>query len=210
MLEVSVQRQDLADEYGAWVNRALVAIQADNSYNCMRHLGSVTITSGTSSVRLPADFKEFVPAQGAIAVTDATVTNRSLQPCELVTREKLIRIRSSTILAPTVFDRGLQVFETTDGDTAFLNTLDAAPQDLLFTISYFRYLPPLAADDDQNYLTRTYEDMVQARTKAVAFSVINDPLEGAELAKYEIHRRKAVTHDARLRTQGRINRMGGG
>ena len=172
----------------------------------MRTTGNVTITANTSSVRLPDDFKEFVPDVGGIAVNDPN-EQVGLQPCDLVTREKLLRTRSS--LNTNLGIIGLQVYETTDGDISSLNIFDTAGQDLTFTIAYFRYLPKLAADTDQNYLTRTYEDMVQARVKAVAFSVINDPLEAAELAKYELHRKKAVIHDSRLRTNGRVNRMGG-
>lgn len=209
MLDVSVNRGDLTDQYGDWINRALKAIQADNSYNCMRHSTDVEIAGSESSVKLPADFKEFVPDIGGISVVDALATSRGRMPCDLVTEEKLIRTRAASGLPSSVWGNGLQVFATTDGDNTFLNILDIASGTLTFTIKYFRYLPSLAADTDQNFLTRTYEDMVQARVKAVAFSLINDPLEAAELTKYEIHRKKAVIHDARIRAIGRINRMGG-
>jgi hypothetical protein len=202
MLEIGIARDDLASEYDGWINRGIRAVQRDHSYNCMRHVGVVTMTSGTSSVLLPSDFKELQPQKGSVSVFDAAT---GYYMCEVTTREKLIRQSLSA--------RGggfqASIFLSSDGNVASLNFLDTTLSDVTFSVAYFRFLPPLLADTDENYLTREFEDLVQAKIKHIAFSAINDPQASTELAAYEIEKRRTIPFDARQRIQGQLAQMGG-
>lgn len=202
MLEIGVAREDLSGEYTEWVNRGLRAVQRDHSYNCMRHLSNITMTAGTSTVALPGDFKELCPQRGSVSLYDPT---SGYFPCEVVTREKLIQ----GDLVPRDVTFGARIFLSNDGNQAFLNFLDNTFSEVTFSIAYFRFLPPLSADTDENYLSREFEDMVQAKIKQIAFSSINDPQAASELALYEVEKRRAVAFDARQRSQGQLVRMGG-
>jgi hypothetical protein len=88
MLEIGIARDDLASEYDNWINRGIRAVQRDHSYNCMRHVDTVTMASGTSSVLLPSDFKELQPQKGSVSIFDAAT---GYYVCEVTTRELLIR-----------------------------------------------------------------------------------------------------------------------
>lgn len=202
MLEIGVAREDLSGDYNDWINRGVRATQRDHSYNCMRHVANVTMSSGSSTVALPGDFKELCPQKGSVSLYTAT---EGYFPCEVVTREKLIQ----GDLVPRDITFGSRVFLSNDGNQAFLNFLDNTFTDVTFSIAYFRFLPLLSADTDENYLTREFEDMVQAKIKQIAFSSINDPQAASELALYEVEKRRAIAFDARQRSQGQLVRMGG-
>ena len=168
----------------------------------MRHVASVTMAAGTSSVALPDNFKQLQPQQGSVALYDAV---DGYFPCEVLTRERILLARSS----PQNGRFNVRVFLSNDGNQEFLNYLDNTTTAATFSIAYFRFLPPLVADSDENYLTREFEEMIQAKIKQIAFSTINDPQAGVELGLYEVEKRKAVAFDARQYVQGRNVRMGG-
>lgn len=203
MLEIGIARDDLAADYTEWINRGLRAVQRDHSWNFMRHVSNVTMLGGTSSVALPADFKELQPQRGAVSLFDPAL---GLFPCDVTSRESLIF--SATVPRGNLFSQA-RVFLSNDGNQAFLNFLDNTSSDVTFAIAYFRFLPPLTADADENYLTREFEDMIQAKIKQIAFSSINDPQAAAELGLYEVEKRRAIAFDARQRIQGQNMRMGG-
>lgn len=203
MLDVSVNRSDLSDQYDDWINRGIRAIQRDFDYNCMRHVASVPMLLGQSTAQLPNDFKRLQTEKGSVALYDP-VRGGNI-PVEVKTRERLVCL-TQTQTRTTI----PQVFLSNDGKTAFLNLLDTTSNNITFSVAYFRYLPKLVAETDENYFTVEFEDMVQARVKAVAFSIINDPIEAAELAKYtNIHLPAAKVFDTLQRMQGRTSQMGG-
>lgn len=201
MLDISVGRSDLTGEYDRWINEGLRTIQRDFNYSCMRHVGQITMTNGTSSVRMPADFKQLQIEKGSVSLVDPSLGKI---PVLVRTRERLI-CQNRVTTRSTIPD----VFLSNDGDTAYLNLLDNTSGDSTFEIAYFRYLPPLVADTDENYITREFSGMTKASIKAIAFGEINDPLESAELAKYEIDKKAAKVFDTLQRTQGRTLQMGG-
>lgn len=207
MLEVSVMRDDLAEFHKDWINRGLREICQDASFNCMRTSAEVTIESGTSFVSLPADFKELTPARSPVHLVG---TDGALSPVDVTRREDIIKLRA-TFLSPVASARSgsTDVFLSNNGETWTLNLLDEATSDTTFDVSYFRILPPLEADDASNYLTRTYEDLVEAKVKAIAFSQVNDPITAAWETKYELAKRRAVSDDTRRWTRGRRTQMGG-
>jgi hypothetical protein len=205
MLEIGIARDDLAGDYTDWINRGVRACQRDHSYNCMRHVSNVTMAAGTSSVVLPGDFKELQPKTHRNGPVNVYSVAEGYTAVEILSREALISAAPSpgSVFAQT------RMFMSNDGNQAFLNFLDNTSTDVTFSVAYFRFLPPLSADSDENYLTREFEDMVQAKIKQIAFSSINDPQAAAELALYKIEKERAVAFDARQRSQGQNTRMGG-
>lgn len=205
MLDISIARDDLSGEYTSWINRGVRAVQRDHSFNCMRHVSNITMTAGTSAVVLPGDFKELQPKKHKVGPVTLYTPTQGYFSVEVTSREALIGA------APMARGTETQarVYESNDGNQAFLNFLDNTQADATFSVSYFRFLPPLVADTDENYLTREFEEMVQAKIKQIAFSSINDPQAVTELALYETEKRKAIAFDAKQRAQGQNIRMGG-
>lgn len=206
VLEVSVMRDDLAEFYKDWVNQSIREICQDASFNCMRHLAQVTIPASSSSVALPNDFKELTPARTPIHLVG---TDGKLSPVDVTRREDIIKIRA-TYLSPiaTSLTGSIDVYLSSDADGWTLNLLDATTTAATFAVSYFRILPAIEAETDGNYLTRTYEDMVKSKLRAIAFAEVNDPIAASWEAKYELAKRRAVGDDARRWAKGRKTQMG--
>jgi hypothetical protein len=207
VLEVSVMRDDLSEFHKAWINQALREICQDISFNCMRTSSTVTITSGNSSTLLPADFKELTPARPPVHLIG---TDGALSPVDVTRREDIIKLRA-VFRSPvaTSLTGSTQVFIENDGQSWTLNLIDDADSDTDFDVSYFRILPNLEDDDDSNYLTITYEDLVESKLKAIAFAKVNDPVSTFWEGKYELAKRRASGDDARRWTRGRRLQMGG-
>lgn len=201
VLEVAVNRSDMSEFYGDWVNQALRTIYQDVSWNCMRTNADVVISANTSFVSLPSDFKELTKAQSPVC---ARATDDSLIPVDVTRREDIIRLAATRL--PYIADR---VYIDNDGDGWTLCLLNNATTDLTFNVSYYRLLPSLEADTDTNYILTSYEEMVKAKIKAVGFSEINDPLGDAWEARYRMAKTKAAADDANRYTAGRRMQMGG-
>lgn len=208
VLEVSVNRPDLSESYGDWVNEALLGICQDVSYNCMRTSVKVTISAGSSFASLPADFKELTKPRSPINVRNSD--NSTWIPVDVTRREDIIRVRSTFLTPiPTTTQGATQVFLSNNGDSWTLNMLDTVDSATLFDVSYFRLLPPLTGGDESNYLTRTYISMVKAKVRAVGFGEINDPLAGVWESAYANARKLASADDAMRFIAGRRMQMGG-
>jgi hypothetical protein len=209
ILETGLDRDDLRDNYGLWVNRALRSIQADYNYNCMRHDEFVTIPSGATGASLPVDYKELQNARPPVWVRSSEIDGRAgWLPCDVRREEEPMRTAAS-LYFPHRTSRGPDVWLSTDGDRWFLNMLDVALGDVQFRVKYFRFLPPLREDDDSNDLTRSYEEMVSHKIKAIGFAEISDPAATAFETLYEMKRRTAQGDDARRWLAGRRLQMGG-
>lgn len=204
VLDISLNRDDLRPHHEDWVNQAMTRIYQDYSWNCMRHTADVTIPSGSSFISLPSDFKELTPARPPIHLVGS---DNGLTPCEISRREDLIRNTSS--FGPSTVGASTPVFLSSNGTDWTLNVISAATSDATFRVSYFRLLPELAADEDSNYITRTYPEMVKAKLKAIAFDETNDPLATVWETKYTIFSQAAARDDSKRWTRGRVIRMGG-
>lgn len=208
-LEVAIGRGDLEGMYRTWVNRALRSIQHDNDFNCMRSSVTPTILNGETSVPLPSDFKQFTTSDSPVCLS----TNGAHLPCLLTFQESTQRLNSAsagiTITREGFSSRGPDVFLTNDGNRFFLNIDFPATQNLDFRVSHFRFLPELLEDRDSNHLTTTYEEMVLAKVKSVAFEEISDPLAEQWERTYELKKRKAVLSDQRAWLCGRRLQLGG-
>lgn len=184
-----VMRDDLADSYPDFVNEALREIQRRRSWLCMKQTAYFTIVNGASSVSLLADddandtnFKELTKGTSPVHLRNS---DNVLTPCEVWTREKLLRrqarlisnsILYSVFMHPNLARRvSVPVFIQWEKGTPYLNVLFAADSDLPFSVSFYGYLDDLAEDSDTNDLTTQYPEMVIAKAKAIAFETINDP-----------------------------------
>jgi hypothetical protein len=205
VLEVNISRPDLEELYPDWINNGLQQICQDFSFNCMRFLATVVMPAGSSSVALPGDFKELTPARSPVSVVSNT--DASLAPVNMTRREDLIATRATVFVAG--FARCLDAYISNNGETWTLNLLDATTTPISFSVSYFRILPNLEAGDQDNYLTRTYPELVKAKIKAIGFDEINDPLGASWEAKYILQLRRAKSDDIKRFLQGRVTQMGG-
>jgi hypothetical protein len=216
-LDREVQRPDMSYKYLTWINRALRKIQQDFSWNCMRHSEEMTISTGATNVQLPANFKEFTPENTPVHLKHVETTNRTRWvPSRVGTFEDIAR-KDTMLLYPyapqqVITDKfGIPVYLTVEGDEGlwFLNIFGTASTDIIFRVSYFRFLPKLQADDQDNFLTREYEEMVESKLKATAFMSLNDPVSAEFEGLYRSMAKNAQATDGLRRYQGRTLRMGG-
>lgn len=214
MLRESFMRSDLEHNYAAWINRGLRKIQQDEDWGPMRSRVFVSISTGQSSVSLPAEFKAFTSEQFPIHVRNSS--GAELFPCDLITFEKSKRYRATTFFPPLTATQfaarsGVPVYLDQDGETFSLNLAAPAAENLEFLASCYAFQPDLAQETDTNFLTRSYPDLVEARVKATAFSRVNEFAEmvPALEAQYRQYLREAKSADVRQYRQGRPLRMGG-
>lgn len=217
VLENEVQRPDMSYKYLPWINRALRKIQQDYSWNCMRHAIEVTITSGTGSVALPSDFKELTPEKSPVMLKSIETAGRTrFYPSRVGTFEDISR-KDAYLLYPyapqaVVTDKyGIPVYLSIDDQASVwtLNIVGTTNQDITYRVSYFRFLPQLKENTDENFLTREYEEMVEVKLKATAFMSLNDPVAGDFEALYVRMAQLARATDELRRFQGRTLRIGG-
>ncbi|MEI6196620.1 MAG: hypothetical protein WCS42_20070 [Verrucomicrobiota bacterium] len=130
-----------------------------------------------------ARFKELTTSQSPIHLRNSESV---LTPCDVWTREKVLRRRSRLIPNSTFYSVFLTPFTTRRvqlpvwiewrAAQPVLNILVQAQTDLPFEISYYGYLPELVNPTDANYFTTNYPEMVLAKAKSIAFETINDPI----------------------------------
>lgn len=210
-LEVGVNRPDVADLYPKWINQAIRAICQDYSFTFMRHSADVVMDAGSSSTRMPADFKELITDRCSVYVGDG---QGGLVPCD-VQRESTFRrllLPDNGVILPAnseTFYRGFPVWVDWGSDSVSLATIARTMTALTFTVKYHRYLPELQDLKDDNSLTRNYPEMMKAKLKAVAFEELNDDTAVEFETLYESKLEKAKFHDANTLLKGRVNRMGG-
>lgn len=207
-------RSDLEHNYVPWINHALRKIQDDHDWECMLDLPEVTINQGGMSAALPADFKSLTSERYPIAVGIPGGSEKF--PCSITTLAKTQRYRATTFFPPLTTTQyagrtGIPVYLQREGDGVQLKLTAPAAETLIFSVSCYRYLPHLKEDGDQNDLTVSYEEMVEARVKARAFARVNEYAElvPAHETAYLMRLREAKATDFRRARQGRALRMGG-
>lgn len=214
MLQEDVNRPDKEESgwYTKWTNRALRRIQQDRNWNFMRTTAQVTVTSGNSSVSLPANFKELASERPAVFVQQEGSSNPWV-PVKVTSRSyadshntDLYWPASWSASSPSYFEVFIE--QAADG-TWTLNLVADVNEDVVFRIQYFAFADDLSADGDSNYLTNNYEEMVEAKVKEIAFTSINDPIATDFMAIYRSHRAEAWRDDQARKHGGRRLRMGG-
>jgi len=217
MLSQDVNRSDKETLwYPIWINRALRKIQSDETFSFMRNRSDVVIAQGTSSIALPARFKQLTAEQYPVTVIDPTMGTGPLAelPCEVTSREDMISYRASTYVPSRPANvrgrlSGLPVWIENTAAGWTLNIIDTAAEALTFRVSHFAFLADLAADSDSNYLTTNYPELVENKIKAIAFAAINDPIAAQFEAMAARLLSDAVLDDRRRTYRGRALRMGG-
>jgi len=200
----------MSDAYGDWINQALRGIYRDHSFLCMRHRDTVTMSNGATSVSLPLDFKELLADRSPVYMQGG---DGSLLPVSITreSTERRLLTSNQTIVVPTnpsTLFRDLPCWLEWGPQTAEFHTLYPVAGDTNFVVNYFRFLPSLEADSDQNYITMFYEEMVKAKVSAVAFEELRDPEWEAQEKLYADRFRRAVADDLYRSQKGRKTQMG--
>jgi hypothetical protein len=175
-MKIAVARPDLTadgvDDYSAYLNAAQKEICRMHSFVWMKESEEVTILAGTSSIALPADFKELHPSKTPVHLVDAASVPTSYIPIDMVTREKLLRLQRSYVsqASPLLFlDWSSRPPHLSMGSLS-------ADENLVFDVLYYAFLDDLSEDEDDNALTTDHPQMLLAKAKALAFADINDAL----------------------------------
>jgi hypothetical protein len=175
LLRIGVDRDDLADLYGDFVNRAAHDMQVDANWNAMRNLNTITLTAGDLTATMPENFKSVTKLKTPISLVRSDGTTA---PCEIYSREEIDRLRLSfgaLAESTTGRDRKLSVFLDCQDGLWVVGIPTAVDEDLTFRISYFGFLRDMVEDEDSNLLSQNYPDVILERAKMLAFRAVNDP-----------------------------------
>jgi hypothetical protein len=225
-LTIGVMRDDLAQYYPTFINEALVEIQRRRSWQCMRAVNFFTILNGASTVSLlttdgsvATRFKELSIGKSPVHLQFTQAGSTLLTPCDVWPREKLLRrqarlISNSLLYSvysnPSVALRTqVPVYVDWQAGQPVLNILFPAQSDLPFSVSYYGYLADLdpANPADSNEFTAHYSEMVVAKSKAIAFAAINDPVAGDFEVLFDKKFKDAAAQDAYQAVAGMDLRM---
>lgn len=216
-MKLGVQRTDLetgisGSTYTDFINEALDEIQRDRSWNGMKKVGTVTVTSGTKSVSLSGltNFKELQTVRTPIHFV---ASDGVLIPCDVWTREKLLRrgamnIFNTALLRPSTANKvAIPVYLDFSTSPPTLSLFDNVTENINFSVAYFGFLSALAADGDNNVFTNEHPEMVLAKAKAIAFGSVNDPEAERQEAIYQFKFRRASAKDSYAALAGLDLRM---
>ena len=172
LIDIGVLRYDLVAKYPTFLNLALREIQNLRSWSFMKKRDIFPITSGTSVLTLPANFKELQNLRPPVHIrlSDPSFGTFVYKPVTVVT-ENQERARIWSFGAVT-WDARLSLKK--EGTTATLELVDLASEDLNFEVKYYQYLPDLTADSDESSIANAYPWMVVTKAKEHAFRAIND------------------------------------
>lgn len=199
-----VLRDDLADDYGTFVNDALREVQNLRSWVCMKDRVTLAVPTGSGRevVTLPADFKELQKRPAVHYVTD----EGGLVPAEVVTEEQQA-FRVWAFGGTPIATWPPRVFFEKRATSAVLGVLEPMSQPFNLEVKYYKYLPDLASDTDASPLAAAYPMMVIAKAKALAFSSINDAAAVGFEQEFDKKFLEAVRQDAYSEVRGLTTRM---
>jgi hypothetical protein len=197
LVEKGVQRRDLSAQYKDTINGAIRSIQEEYSFTCMKHTDEVTMRAGAQWVSLPSDFKEFQRGRGVVR---RVLADGGYLPIDLAGRSLTQRMGSRW--RPSAVTHNMFWLEF-QNDCPVLRGNCRAMNEGKFQVAYYRYLPPLEKKTDDNYITRTWPQMVVHRAKSDLFALINDDERTASSEKlYQMEFKKAYNTDARREISG--------
>lgn len=204
----SILRNDLAPDYGEFINEALREIQNRKSFVFMRADPVEVVVPASADlsgqeVDLPADFKELLKKDAVFFVGDANV----LSPAEVVFKQQQIA-RVAAFGGSPAPSWPPRVYFERYSEGAVLGILEPVSSPLTLLVNYYKYLPALAADTDTSALVDAYPKLVLAKAKAIAFSEVNDydAAGGAEV-EFEKKLGEAIRQDAYSEVVGRTLHM---
>jgi len=200
----SVLRDDIAADYGTYINEALREAQNRRSWLCMKREVPLVVPTGTGreTAALPADFKELQKRPAVHYVTDEGL----FIPADVVTEEQQV-YRVWAFGGTPICTWPPRVFFERRATGAILGVLEPLSQAFNFTVKYYAYLPDLVADVDTSPLIDAYPMMVLAKAKAIAFSGLNDPVAAGFETEFEKKLAEAARQDAYSEVAGRETRM---
>jgi hypothetical protein len=196
-----VQRSDLATDIPDYINEAIREIEKRRSFTAMKAEATLTMSVGTSSATLPADFKELQNPREAVFIQG---TDGSLLPVEVVSREQ--ELQKFATLGSGYYAR---VYLDTLGTVKTIKIAGAADGVFTFVVRYYKFLPDLATGTDTNFFTNEYPRLIITKAKSLALSEVNDPIVGELEMLFEKMYREAVADDAKRDVSGLSLRMGG-
>jgi hypothetical protein len=200
-----VQRSEYSDDSNAGyiqlVKDALKEIQNDRSWGFMLDRGDVIVLTGTSSIAMPANFKELSNSRTPIHLVGS---DGLLSPVDIVNRAKRIRW---AWMYPDGVTTTLRVYIDWTASPPLLNIHDTASENITFRVDYFGYLDDLASGSSTNVLTVDYPEMVIAKAKALALAGVNDEMAASFEGLYEAKKRSAALKDSFALVAGMQLRM---
>lgn len=210
-VKLGVLRTDVeaaSNGYGDFINTARMEFQNKHSFIAQRKTATVTILNGTSSIALPADFKELQPVKSPINfVLYDPLNPGAVAPITVAYEIQEIR-RLWLFGGPSmgIFD-AFRVFLKLSGTSSIIGTEIPAVEDLPFRVDYIAQLPDLSAPTDTCPITNAYPEMVIAKAKSLALASINDPAADGLETFAEKKFKEACIHEARKDLVGRELRM---
>lgn len=184
-MEIGVARNDLRAQYKTFINQAIKKCMQLKSWNCMIQKDTVTIIGGQSLTRLPGDFKELTRGRSPIGVLSSQegTPNPIYLPCSILNARQLERLNTfgsyngfvwyGQVLNPYQIVQ-LPVYLDFQDNYPTLNLICQTDIDVLFMVNYYRWLPPLEADGDENPLTMNFPEMIINKAMSIAFQLVKD------------------------------------
>jgi hypothetical protein len=203
----AVRRDDLQGEYKDYINEALADVQGRWNFACMEQAIEATMTTGTSSVRLPDDYKELLSRNASpIMLRNTQVGNNPTYfPVDIRSEAEVRRLNARF----AGFSTGsmLPVWISMEDGVPFIRIDGIAGEDLIFRVRYYGYFPPLGGPKASNPITDVYPRMIYAFARGLAFESINDPRAQLHMAIYESEFKSNKATDVDSRYRGRSLRM---
>lgn len=200
----NVQRSDLEDSYGDFINEALREIQNRRSFSLMKKSVELVIPagSGRETVSLPEDFKELQKQPAVSYKTD----EGDFIPAEVVFEEQQ-EYRVWAFGGTPIPTWPPRLYFEKNADGAVLGLIEPLTQDFTVRVKYYGYLPELTEDEDTSPLESAYPQMVLNKAKAIAFAEVNDDIAAGFESFFEKKLAEAVRQDAYSEVNGRVLRM---
>lgn len=200
-VEKGVQRADLDDDYGTFVNEALREIQQRRSWSAMKDKTTVTIPSGSYTVTLPANFKELQHVRNPV---NLVLTDGGLAPIDVVFEEAELK-RAWQMGSMAIWTTRAYLYRDETGTV--LGLVGQVAEDLDFQVKYFGFLDELVEDADTNQLTTLFPWMIIEKAKALALMALNDPQATESEGNFEKKYAEATRRDAYSEVSGLTLRM---
>lgn len=208
-----VQRHDLNDDVDRIFNDAQRRIQDLKSFTFMKKEISLTMASGALKVSLPTDYKNLQEGISPIGIISIDGIPARVLPCDIKSQSDLERLHAyvgygyfNNVFSPLNHSK-LPVFLDSQQGIWTINIIQAADRDLTFNVRYYAYIRDLLNDEDENWITQRFSQMLLNKAKAIAFELINDEQAGDCEQLFQAYYKMAEAQDNQRLTSGRNLRM---
>lgn len=189
------------------VNAALRDIQARHSWATMKARLNLTLTAGSTTVDLGADFKELQGGHTPVQIEGDYPRNIRVFPsAEAIRRNDVGGWPYQAVFLPLS-----DSYAWVDGTT--LSFPQAPEVDLDVSVAVVQYVPALVEDNDENYFTVNHPNAVVNLTKFKVGGFSPNPNTtknlGGWFQTYDQEIQQAIREDAHKQVAGKTYRMGG-